>query len=828
LITGEKETVIEAGRKHEISVQYTPTSIGFNKSFISFEFTNCSSNSQFVIVRYISIRCGDPDDFDILKPNSAFIRKKLRKGKDIFSYNKTVYIEDKRKDKMQTFVNPLKMFAIPNYIREALKETATTPISDIITSLFCIKGDAPSNNESDPVEDILSKKLCMENYAKIFDTLLWVEEAQMEIDIKNYDMKDAILGRDGQSLYSLHVPGLAESRPSVLRGDSLRIKVNGGKCYQGYVTRIEQENVKISFHQSFDSTFIPGLHVDVRFSFSRMNVRLCHQALKLCVEGNVIADQIIFPESINNTRLLTPLNAISHCSQLKLYNRNLNIEQQTAVLGVLRSVARPSPYLIFGPPGTGKTVTLVEAILQTVRAKGSDPSFRVLVCAPSNAATDVIVERLSPYFNNPDEMIRILAFSRDISTVSSNVKKYTHFHEGGFGIPPVDVIKKKKIVAVTLASGGKLPNIGLKKHFTHVFMDEAGQAMEPEAICCLLDVTKASHVSPPTLVFAGDPKQLGPIIRSNMAKEFRLDQSLLERLCKRSPYQRTVENGDDENSTQLYDVRVMTKLVRNYRSHPAILELPNARFYDGDLIARSDRLTSHTLCNWEYLPKKNFPLIFHGVQGKDEREGNSPSWFNPEEAQLVKTYVDLLVKDTRLNKLKGEEIGVVTPYHKQAQKIRMLLRAHNYLDTKVGSVEEFQGSERRVIIISTVRSSVQHMDFDEKHKLGFVANSKRFNVAITRAQALLIVVGNPFVLQNDDDWKSFIHYSIENGGYTGCKYNDNSNPDASFKVLDEVTRGITSMNMNEDKDSEEDEKSDDFVMVSNVTAQEGPAWRSEE
>ncbi len=83
----------------------------------------------------------------------------------------------------------------------------------------------------------------------------------------------------------------------------------------------------------------------------------------------------------------------------------------------------------------------------------------------------------------------------------------------------------------------------------------------------------------------------------------------------------------------------------------------------------------------------------------------------------MKMYVDLLLKDTKRNRCKAEDIGIITPYHRQVQKIRMLLSAHGYSDCKVGSVEEFQGSERPVIIISTVRSTVDFISFDLKHKV---------------------------------------------------------------------------------------------------------------
>ena len=125
-----------------------------------------------------------------------------------------------------------------------------------------------------------------------------------------------------------------------------------------------------------------------------------------------------------------------------------------------------------------------------------------------------------------------------------------------------------------------------------------------------------------------------------------------------------------------------------------------------------------------------------------------------------------------MNKTDPADIGVVTPYSKQAMKIRQLLERTDkeYKKIKVGSVDEFQGQERRVIIISTVRSSVEYIDFDLKFNLGFVANPKRFNVAITRAQALVIVVGNPKVLQTDEHWESYLEHCREGGGAVGSTW----------------------------------------------------------
>jgi helicase MOV-10 len=100
-------------------------------------------------------------------------------------------------------------------------------------------------------------------------------------------------------------------------------------------------------------------------------------------------------------------------------------------------------------------------------------------------------------------------------------------------------------------------------------------------------------------------------------------------------------------------------------------------------------------------------------------------------------------------------------------KLQRMLKGANLGDVKVGSTELFQGQERRVIIISTVRSSEDYIGFDRKHNLGFLDNPKRFNVAITRAKALLIIVGNPAVLKHDKHWGALLRLAIDKGAYTG-------------------------------------------------------------
>uniref|UniRef100_F6QM17 DNA2/NAM7 helicase-like C-terminal domain-containing protein n=2 Tax=Ciona intestinalis TaxID=7719 RepID=F6QM17_CIOIN len=124
----------------------------------------------------------------------------------------------------------------------------------------------------------------------------------------------------------------------------------------------------------------------------------------------------------------------------------------------------------------------------------------------------------------------------------------------------------------------------------------------------------------------------------------------------------------------------------------------------------------------------------------------------------------------------ASDIGVITPYKKQVEKIRLMFKALSVEGVKVGSVEEFQGQERKIIIISTVRSQTETANEDfslSEHDclptlLGFVSNAKRFNVAITRAQALLIVIGNPFYLAKDQYWRSLLRLCVNNESYVGC------------------------------------------------------------
>lgn len=193
-------------------------------------------------------------------------------------------------------------------------------------------------------------------------------------------------------------------------------------------------------------------------------------------------------------------------------------------------------------------------------------------------------------------------------------------------------------------------------HFTHFFVDEAGHAVEPE---CLIPVAGLLDPSKGHLVMAGDPKQLGPILRSKAAIDHGLKTSFLERLMTDFDIYKRQSSLKPQ-----YNHEVVTKLIENYRSHPAILTLPNEEFYDGELQVKANEMVTRSLCEWEHLPKKKFPIIFHGIEGKDEREADSPSFFNKQEVVTCCHYIEQLL-ESRDIRVTPKEIGVISPYRKQ-------------------------------------------------------------------------------------------------------------------------------------------------------------------
>ncbi|XP_073471825.1 putative helicase MOV-10 [Aquarana catesbeiana] len=754
-VSASKTLLLSPGAVYDIEVRALTAFYGYFPVTLVFEFMkgNGETGDGFLIVRFISAVSNSKLAED-LAPTSKYVP----------------YQRDLLKEVERIEVDGIPPNGSSSYELEREVPLGYFPpplhLKDSISSGMFSKDKMKKNPTSQ--SNLLTSIIDFNRYNEKFHLLLHLEEKQMEIDIRKYDQKKQKMERHPRDkhLLILEVPGVAENRPSVLKGDHLFVSLSEESeapekvSYKGYVHGVELEKVRLGFSHQLLNKFISGMLFDVTFTFNRFPLRIQHRAVDLAKEK--MLKDALFPTYSNK-------KCIVNIGRLSLYDRNLesNPEQYTAVEQIVSGKSRPAPYLIFGPPGTGKTVTLVEAIKQVVK---NIPNSHVLACAPSNSASDLLCQRLMKHMDKKD-IYRLLAKSKDFRSVPEDIKPCCNWNvnKEEYEYPSKQQLKQYRVIIATLVTAGRLASAKFPSdHFTHVFIDESGHAVEPEcvtAVAGILDVTAGGQ-----LILTGDPKQLGPVLRSPIAMEHGLSMSLLERLMTHNPlYEKSI--------TGAYNPEFVTKLLLNYRSHPDILTIPNELFYDKELQSKADQMVTHAYCNWEKLPKKGFPIIFHGVLGKDEREGNSPSFFNVAEIEVLMSYVKALLETQMkkgIAKISAKEIGIISPYRKQVEKIRKavdkeLKAVPDVKDLKVGSVEEFQGQERKVILISTVRSAKDYVKFDKEFSLGFLTNPKRFNVAITRAKALLILVGNPVILSEDPYWARFLKFCSEKGGSTGIQ-----------------------------------------------------------
>ncbi|NXW94285.1 M10L1 helicase, partial [Alopecoenas beccarii] len=761
-ITGE--IVIPAGGRTFIVIICTAANPGYSKELLLLGFSN------FTVGRYIEATVTTEEEL-LIAPLAPFSPRNPKIITEPQPRKTTVDAPRSRRNCRRRLPSFLPSYTIPDELRKCVEQS-----SDILT-----------------FQPLLAEQLNLDNLKANFSTLLWLEEIYAEMEIKDFNMSGVTLKRNG-NLLVLEVPGVEEGRPHLVPGSDkviLKSQIYSDHIieYVAYITEICNEDVTLKLNADFEQAY--NLEpMDVEFVHSRITSRRCHLAVEQAV---YLGEKVLFPERLvlkspqaiktqNTTEYCVVNDGLEQCSQqeskvflcmfLKMinaiqivgeyvtlkqgagefFNPMLNEQQKLAVRRILSGECRPTPYVLFGPPGTGKTVTVIEAILQIHYAL---PDSRILVCAPSNAATDLICLRLhQSNLLKPGAMVRVNASCRSEEQINDMVKPYCKDGE--------DISKALwfRIIITTCSSAGMFYQAEIRLgHFTHVILDEAGQASEPESLIPIGLISEANG----QIVLVGDPKQLGPVIKSNIAQSFGLSISLLERLTSRELYLR---DEDAFSACGAYNPLLITKLVKNYRSHSALLALPSKLFYHKELEVCADTSVVTSLLHWGKLPRKGFPLIFHGIRGNETREGHSPSWFNPTEAVQVMQYCCHLAKneDTAVS---VTDIGVITPYRKQVEKIRFLLRSIDLADIKVGTVEEFQGQEYLVIILSTVRIFVGSF-FDDKYCLGFLCNPKRFNVAITRAKALLIVVGNPHVLVKDPCFCALLEYSLTNRVYVGC------------------------------------------------------------
>ncbi len=433
----------------------------------------------------------------------------------------------------------------------------------------------------------------------------------------------------------------------------------------------------------------------------------------------------------------------------------LNPTQEHAVNEVLlaKDVA-----IVHGPPGTGKTTTLVEAIYETLRREN-----QVLVCAQSNMAVDWISERLMDRgvevlrIGNPtkvnDKMLgftyerrfeahpdypQLWAIRKAIRELRSAKRRGTDsYHQ------KLDRLKSRetelelrinnelfnsaRVISCTLAGSASRVLEGMK--FATLFIDEAAQALEA---ACWIAIRKANRV-----IFAGDHCQLPPTVKCLEAIKGGLARTLMERIVNSNP-------------------QVVTLLKVQYRMNDDIMRFSSDWFYGGE-VESAPEVRYRSILDLD-TPMTWIDTATLDIEAHEELVGETYGRINRAEARLtidtLQHYFERLgrqrVLDERL------DVGIISPYRAQVQLLRRMLRKSAYFKPlrhliTVNTVDGFQGQERDLIVISMVRQN-------EEGQIGFLRDLRRMNVAITRARMKLFIMGDSTTMTRHPFYRKLYHY----------------------------------------------------------------------
>ncbi len=447
--------------------------------------------------------------------------------------------------------------------------------------------------------------------------------------------------------------------------------------------------------------------------------------------------------------------------QLMYRDNHLNDSQQAAVTG---SVGASVLSVIHGPPGTGKTTTLVELVRHIVSRQN-----KVLVTAPSNGAVDLLTKRLHEAGVNVvrignvtrigdsiadlclDEQIRNHRDWQHIKQVKIEAEA-AHKEAGKFkrkfgsqerinrGLMYKEarqlknwardledklveqVLHQAQVICATLIGCAHKSISDL--HFDVAVIDEASQALEPESWTAMMRADK--------VVMAGDHHQLPPTVKSNRAKELGFEKTVLNRLT---------------------DYMLQTYLLNTqYRMHPHILGFSNELFYNRQLKTAPEVLIREN-------PHFKEPLVYIDTSGCGFDEEVNPetlSKSNRQEYLIIREHILSIMDD-----LNGQSIGIISPYKDQVRVIRREIEQDEQLramNIEVNSIDGFQGQARDVIYLSLVRSN-------DRGELGFLTDYRRLNVAMTRARHKLVVIGDMATLGVDKRYLQLAEHIEAHGIY---------------------------------------------------------------
>lgn len=420
----------------------------------------------------------------------------------------------------------------------------------------------------------------------------------------------------------------------------------------------------------------------------------------------------LFPTNIERT-IGQPTELIPVAA---LFQKNLSVEQIEAVSNIIgHKWNNKSPYLLFGPPGTGKTMTIVESVLQILKNTKS----KILITVNSNAACDEIGKRLKRFihhFKDPNTFLRIYSAAHivNVSNWDDDFLKISNLCHAYHYYPTLATVRKFRVVIATAVVSAKYIQSGLGEgSFSHIFIDENASTTIPEALLGLAGVW-----TPKTkVVLSGDPRQLGAVLGYSATEGMGFGRSLMERLMDNYLYKEDYNNE--------YCRLIQTRLTTNYRSHPEILDLFNELFYEGNLetnFAINDDANSriNSALDWHQLIEPKIPIIFHNTYKPSTKDVYETSWYNLSEIDRVLEYVrELIFFGLRGKAVNQEDIGIVAPYRKQCLIIRAELDRRGWKAILVGAPEIFQGQEKPVIIASVVRSETPSVGFLSNFRVSY-------------------------------------------------------------------------------------------------------------
>eukprot|EP00331_Platyophrya_macrostoma_P020281 CAMPEP_0176468904 /NCGR_PEP_ID=MMETSP0127-20121128/39421_1 /TAXON_ID=938130 /ORGANISM="Platyophrya macrostoma, Strain WH" /LENGTH=1177 /DNA_ID=CAMNT_0017862663 /DNA_START=106 /DNA_END=3639 /DNA_ORIENTATION=+ len=429
----------------------------------------------------------------------------------------------------------------------------------------------------------------------------------------------------------------------------------------------------------------------------------------------------------------------------------LNSSQSAAIRAAL---TRPLS-LIQGPPGTGKTTTSATLVYHMCDIHNS----QVLVCSPSNVAVDQLASRIEA---TGLTVVRLYARSREtISSTADHLALHNQVRQFAASSPEYSELNKlfrlktemgvlsdkdqrRFVQLVREVESNLLMNADVvcctcsgagdqrlsKFSFRYVLIDESTQATEPEVLIPIVMGAKQ-------IVLVGDHCQMGPVIVCKPAEEAGYGRSLFERLLQlgHRPF----------------------RLEIQYRMHPALSEFSSNSFYEGTLqngVTAKDRDAS-ALFPW---PNPSKPLFFYNTIHPEEISGSGTSYLNRTEAALAEKMATLLLR----NGVLPDQIGIITPYVGQRNYLVQYLARQGplgpevYRRLEVASVDSFQGREKEFIILTCVRSN-------DQQGIGFLADWRRLNVALTRARRGVMIIGNARVLSKHPLWHSLLTHFKEQG-----------------------------------------------------------------